>query len=587
MQSNTWQTPPPDRKTGRLGQVRRGRGIGLIPPLAALLLGAGACSEEMSPQPEGQAGGGNVAPRGSAGAPSKSEPVEPVEPMEPPECVPAAEEDLPDADFTDTNCDGIDGDRSRAVFVAPHGSDDRPGTLDSPVATLTRGIELARQAGKSVYACTGTYPENLVLEDAAVNIYGGYDCGHGWRRGSKPATIAPAEGRPLTIRNVADPMLLSHLRFVAADVVVEGDSSVAALVVDSLNLRFEHVEFEAGDGAPGLPGEVAIVHSAPPRAPDGRSAPLVAECYTYTPDKACSRPCTPDLHPFACCATKCVGYCHTSTLNPECEPLITGVANPFPQLVACATDTGSTGRSYPAGGNGGNGHIGVERTLGTVPSVAADAGASGGNGAPATDPFGAITADGEYVPTNAGTTGLFGKMGTAGQGGNGGLAWGTYPVTAYPAMSGAGGRGGAAGCGGYPGQGGGGGGASIALIAVRSGVELEQAILRTGAGGDGGVPSAGGSGQVGGQPGQGGRNEKGEKTATDGKPGTAGGRGGHGGPGGGGPSVGIVAVGSEPVLKATLFDTGVGGLGADPVPGSGLDQGAAGLSRDVHVIGVP
>lgn len=583
MDSKVWQTPPPDREQGRLGQVRRWRATGLIPPLAALLLGAGACTEGTSSQPEGLAGGGNVAPSGSAGAFSKPEP------MDPPGCVPAEEEDRPDADFADTNCDGIDGDRARAVFVAPHGSDDGPGTLEAPIATLTRGIELARRAGKSVYVCTSTYEEAVVLEDAAVSIYGGYDCRHGWRRTSKQATIAPAAGRPLTIRNIAEPLLLSRLRFVAADAAEAGASSVAAHVVDSLNLRFEPVALEAGNGAPGLSGEPAIVHAAPPRAADGKSAPLVADCYTRTPHSTCSRPCTPDLPTLACCAACChPDFCHAKTLKPECETVITGVHGSPPTLAACASDTGSIRRSSAAGGNGGNGHVNIERTLGAVPSAAPDAGAPGANGVAATDPFGTITSDGAYVPTNSGTAGRFGKMGTAAKGGDGGLAYETYSggIKGRPAMSGAGGRGGVAGCGGYPGQGGGGGGASIALIAVRSGVELEQAILRTGAGGAGGAPSAGGAGQVGGQPGRGGTNEKGEKTASDGEPGTAGGRGGHGGPGAGGPSVGIVAVASEPLLNATLFDTGVGGLGADSVPGSRMDRGASGLSRDVFLIGV-
>lgn len=552
--------------------------MGLIPPLAALLLGAGACSDESVSQAEGQAGAGNVAPRGHAGAPSK--------PMDPPEC---ESTDLPDADFADTNCDGIDGDRTRAVFVAPYGRDENAGTIDAPVATLTRGIELAKRANKSVYVCTDTYAENVVLDGAAVSIHGGYDCRHDWQRTAKSATIAPPEGRPLIIRNVTDPIVLSHLRFVAADAVEPGASSIAAQVVDAQNLRFENVALEAGDGAPGAPGEEAGTHPTPPRAPDGKSAPLVDECYTYTPIASCSQPCaTPESW---CCNGNCpLGPpCATSDLKSECEVVVSGTAYTVEAPAPCPTDTGSTSRSFAAGGTGGNGHVSVERTKGFVPTSAPDAGTSGANGAPATESFGTITPDGDYLPTNAGTNGLFGKMGTHGAGGDGGPAYKSYSggIPGRPVMSGAGGGGGVAGCGGYPGQGGGGGGASIALVAVHSGVELEQVILRTGAGGPGGSPSAGGAGQPGGKPGVGGTNEEGEKTAMDGQPGTAGGNGGHGGAGGGGPSVGIVAVASETVLNATLFDTGLGGRGAASVPGSKMLPGASGLARDVYVIEEP
>src|SRR4051812_24401244 len=38
-------------------------------------------------------------------------------------CVKGPDEDLPDDEGKDTNCDGLDGDISRAVFAAPEGDD--------------------------------------------------------------------------------------------------------------------------------------------------------------------------------------------------------------------------------------------------------------------------------------------------------------------------------------------------------------------------------------------------------------------------------------------------------------------------------
>lgn len=42
--------------------------------------------------------------------------------------------DRPDLDFTDTNCDGIDGDKSQAIFVsAVDGNDAGTGTQNNPL----------------------------------------------------------------------------------------------------------------------------------------------------------------------------------------------------------------------------------------------------------------------------------------------------------------------------------------------------------------------------------------------------------------------------------------------------------------------
>src|SRR5207302_3142626 len=43
--------------------------------------------------------------------------------------------DDPDLAFVDENCDGIDGDVSRAIFVATDGMDTAAGTKEAPVAT--------------------------------------------------------------------------------------------------------------------------------------------------------------------------------------------------------------------------------------------------------------------------------------------------------------------------------------------------------------------------------------------------------------------------------------------------------------------
>lgn len=81
-------------------------------------------------------------------------------------------EDLPDDDALDTNCDGVDGDASRAVFVdAAGGSDANPGTRTAPVKTLSRAQVIGRP---QLLVSTGTHAGALVLRGAA-SIHGGYD----------------------------------------------------------------------------------------------------------------------------------------------------------------------------------------------------------------------------------------------------------------------------------------------------------------------------------------------------------------------------------------------------------------------------
>jgi hypothetical protein len=66
--------------------------------------------------------------------------------------------DAPDPDLVDSNCDGIDGDLSASVFLAPGGDDGAAGTLEEPVRTIERALALAAEQGKpAVLIASGTY----------------------------------------------------------------------------------------------------------------------------------------------------------------------------------------------------------------------------------------------------------------------------------------------------------------------------------------------------------------------------------------------------------------------------------------------
>src|SRR6266566_3717556 len=65
--------------------------------------------------------------------------------------------DPPDQAFRDSNCDGIDGEASHAIFVSGVGSDSNPGTESQPKQTLAAGVAAAAAQGKDVYTTLGDY----------------------------------------------------------------------------------------------------------------------------------------------------------------------------------------------------------------------------------------------------------------------------------------------------------------------------------------------------------------------------------------------------------------------------------------------
>lgn len=85
--------------------------------------------------------------------------------------------DRPDLAFVDSNCDGIDGDESDAIFVSLGGNDSAPGTKTNPKRTISAAIAAAAAAGNDVYVAGGEYltepPGGVPLADN-VGVYGGY-----------------------------------------------------------------------------------------------------------------------------------------------------------------------------------------------------------------------------------------------------------------------------------------------------------------------------------------------------------------------------------------------------------------------------
>ena len=99
--------------------------------------------------------------------------------------------DKPDTSFVDSNCDGIDGDATKAVFVAVSGSNAASGTRRTRCRRSTRGSSCANAASpkKDVYVAGGTYNE-LVALVSNVSIFGGYAPISAARNGSETTIVS-------------------------------------------------------------------------------------------------------------------------------------------------------------------------------------------------------------------------------------------------------------------------------------------------------------------------------------------------------------------------------------------------------------
>jgi len=438
-------------------------------------------------------------------------------------------EDEPDDRFEDTNCDGIDGDLRRAVFVSVFGDDSGAGTLEAPLATLEAAIALSRAENKDVYVCNGSYEQAVSIRQSGVRLFGGYACDLGGRRVPDRARFHARNTVPLKVQGVHD-VVLDRLTFVAPD-VSEG-SSVAGAIENSTGIVLRRVELRSGRAGPGRDGAMGLGLEG--RGPTGADGGI---------------PCDQLL---------CTDYAQGGYLavGPRCE------GGELPEPGGAGGDGGYQGVLAQAGQPSPSGVAG-----GVVSGeLSARDGQSGGEGA--RGDVGSLPARGigdvagsAYAPTNAGGVGGYGRSGRGGGGGAGVGALHHGDLCCKPGDAGS--QGGFGGCGGRPGTGGTGGGASIALMVKDSDVTLTWTRLVAGDGGKGGAGGRGGVAQAGGLAGQVYSPLSGRLGGIGGQ-GGPGGPGGSGGPGGGGPSLGLALSGSpRPHMEGVQVLLGLPGFGGD------------------------
>jgi len=479
----------------------------------------------------------------------------------PAECDPFAgmqPDDLPDLQHKDSNCDGVDGDALKAIFVdVAGGSDGAPGTKDQPKKSISGGIQAAGLGGKSqVLVSLGVYDGTVTLVPG-LGVYGQYDRAAGWSRKTENTTQIKGGSVGVLAEGLTASTVLQGFLVTGEGATSPGKSSYGIVAKTSPGLYVEACTIQAGGGAVGASGANG---QAGLNGSGGSNGSQGCEYGCYS-------------EKFECFG--CFGLCGSCT-----KPIGgAGGASPCGSAGGKGGDGGDSEKPGGTGANGlgngaGAGGPGGQKSKNGVAGGGGKDGFAGQNGGGGVA-FGGAASEG-YLSAD----GVVGAPGSAGGGAGGGGAGGgeTY---AWPnccrTYGSSGGGGGGGGCAGSGGAGGGGGGGSFGLFVQGAKISLVQSIVKTSGGGNGGAGGSGGAGGEGGAAGVAG--PKGDDdTQGIGATGAAGGKGGdggHGGGGGGGPSVGIVCLqGGAAETSGVKFEIGWGGTGGSS-PGTPGQTGTA------------
>jgi hypothetical protein len=440
--------------------------------------------------------------------------------------------DLPDDQFLDTNCDGIDGNKSKAVFVDVNsGSDNGQGSQNSPYKSIGKGISVASANGKNqVLVSQGAYIGQIVLKNG-VSIYGGYNKADGWSRGFANTVQLTGDTKMVVASNITKSTTLDRVIVAAYSNASLGGTSYGLFLTNADKLTVSNCTVTAGDGGIGSAGSIGSKGNNGGNGGNG------------TP--GCE-------YGGGCFGIGCSG----------CSKPLPGGGGAGP----CGGQGGSggtAGNSSGSGGGGTAGNGGAPGGAGGGKNKNGGTGQSGGGGTNGNNGAGGgnlgTAASFGYTPSS-GANGASGING--GGGGGGGGAGGDNPGTCEcKSYGGSGGGGGGGGCGGTFGKGGGGGGGSFAAYIYGGKPTLKNSTFKSGNGGKGGGGGGGGVGSSGGNGGTGGTGgDQDSKNGGSGGKGGKGGQGGAGGGGGGGPSIALLCgAGAKPVILGGTLKAGTAG----------------------------
>lgn len=478
-------------------------------------------------------------------------------------------EDLSDPNYdperADSNCDGIDGDVNKALFVDVYtGNDNFDGSIQAPLKTMGEAFSRLRNVSSSIdqiYVSRGEYNESIELVKN-VGIYGGFDAARGWQRSAGYEVIIKGGERSSRTENntvavygkdLTKPQLTQadYQGTVIQNVTIQANNA-SGTTTDGLtgatsygiwcdncgSLRVLGTIVKAGAGTNGKQGTQAGKQ-------DYESANgLPSSCKGSPGDRSDhgSKPGGPGGIGFYCPIANVTTYGGGAGGGSEQK---TDGHNGNSGLAP----SGRTGGAGGAAGiySSGNGTAG--QTLSPVPG---DHGAAG-------IATGALTST-NFWKGNAGKQGAAGQVGYGGGGGGGGA--GGSVKTGSRRGGGSGGGGGAGGCPGTGGDGGAAGGASIGIALLNSdGAITQNTRIHTS------TPGTGGAGRKGGNEGvscAGGNGKEGYKNGGNGGNGGSGQKGGAGGAGGGGAggaSIGVLLHNTNTTPSSMTYELQVGGIG--------------------------
>ncbi len=453
--------------------------------------------------------------------------------------------DSPDTGLTflDANCDGIDGEVNKAVFVSTTTGLDSNSCVakSTPCKTIAKGIDVAKAQGRSyVLIADGTYLEAFYVVDG-ISLYGGYSATD-WSRNLSNVTlvevdnVAGIRAESITLNDT----ILNQL-IIQGKTATNGSqrNSIAfqAWLCDS-HLKLIRVSVLAGNGFKGNNGGSGTNGAGGAPGNKGTNANG---------------------------GTGGVPQC--STL-----PVTVGTGGAGGGAFNCGSAAGKPGVGLPASPPGSGGTAGVSSCGGCDDWGGSGGAATGGaKGAIGDSGKGCSLAWGTLVDyTWSPGQATSGAVGAIGAGGGGGGSGGTDVDPAACVLStgtclgAGGGGGGSGGCAGTEGNSGTGGGASVAILLIQSAIQISDSFIQLGVGGDGGNGGKGGSGGKGG-----GGGGPGSPSCSEGGAGGNGGSGGDGGGGGGGgggcggPAIGIGYKGTGPTMSGVTYAGGSGGDGGD------------------------
>jgi hypothetical protein len=482
------------------------------------------------------------------------------------QCTPQAGADLPDSQFIDRNCDGIDGTIATSIFVAPLGNDNASGLYGFPRRTIAAGITAATQRGfATVLVAAGVYAGGLTLANG-ISIYGGYDPAN-WSRSyanlstiqqnTVSATMIGLRADNITLATVVDGFRVSVGNNTQASGSVYGVYSAGS----TTQLTLSNLDIDVGNAGDGTAGGTGAGGGSGGNGGGG-----------FTGCDGCSNAGEGGQGGTSSCNAGGNGgrggYAENNSGGAG-GAQGGGAGGIGGSLGGAARGCSNTCCNPPCSGiNGGTGSTGAGGTGGGS--------GAGGNGS------GSVVS-GFWTPSNgaSGSSGTNGRGGGGGGGGGGGssdvdLLFGCGSIC-NDDRGGGGAGGGGAGCGGGGGLAGTGGGGAFGIFVLNGSPTISNCAIDVGAGGDGGN---GGNGGLGGTGGFGTMGGSGPDDAADGGPGGnggSGGSGGRGGGGGGGVSYGIYRSGaSVPSIAGNVITVIGGGSG-----GTGGNNGATGASGQI------